>query len=553
MKHDVFISHAATDKVIADEITNHLESGGVKCWVAPRDIRPGDTWGGSIVKAIEHCSIMVVLFSADSNKSQQVLREVERAVQKNVVVLPFRIDEIEPTGDMEYFLSATHWLDALTGDLNPHYELLLVTTLSILNREKVVLEDVTEEIGDTKLASNKSTHPSKNEPKIEILEPVSELETMSQMELASELDKEKKKSEHSLEAIENPSLSSEPSNTPFESPDLTLERSSRHRSEKIDPDSSNTKWLIGAAIVATFIGMTLTWFAIDSEPATRPSADIDNSISQEDTNKSLGSSTQLVSKAETSKPSTETLKSNIVESKKPENDVEQITSVYTDNESISDQQLEPQLDSDNNGEVDLHDQPTPEEIARAEQEKRAQEEADRLKKLKAEKIAKRRALIAKAESGDLESQQTLAEMYLAGKGVAKDKSKAVNWYRTAAAQGDSEAQFQLSQLINQNPELALEGETHLALLSASAEANNVSAQKRLAEMYTNGSGVEQSDQFAFQWTLKAAESGDLNSQKNLATLYEFCIGTDKDLTSAIKWYKTAGDRGDMSSQLYLEK
>ena len=32
---------------------------------------------------------MVVIFSSHSNKSQQVLREVERAVQKEVVSVPF--------------------------------------------------------------------------------------------------------------------------------------------------------------------------------------------------------------------------------------------------------------------------------------------------------------------------------------------------------------------------------------------------------------------------------------------------------------------------------
>ena len=53
MSHDVFISHAAADKAIADAITQTLEDGGVQCWIAPRDIRPGDTWGGSIVKAID--------------------------------------------------------------------------------------------------------------------------------------------------------------------------------------------------------------------------------------------------------------------------------------------------------------------------------------------------------------------------------------------------------------------------------------------------------------------------------------------------------------------
>src|SRR5215472_7170060 len=40
----VFISHSSKDREIADAICAHLESAGIKCWIAPRDIEPGATW-----------------------------------------------------------------------------------------------------------------------------------------------------------------------------------------------------------------------------------------------------------------------------------------------------------------------------------------------------------------------------------------------------------------------------------------------------------------------------------------------------------------------------
>jgi hypothetical protein len=37
----VFISHSSNDRATADAICAHLESAGIKCWIAPRDIEPG--------------------------------------------------------------------------------------------------------------------------------------------------------------------------------------------------------------------------------------------------------------------------------------------------------------------------------------------------------------------------------------------------------------------------------------------------------------------------------------------------------------------------------
>jgi hypothetical protein len=41
-----------------------------------------------------------------------VRREVERAVSAERTIIPFRIENVMPTGAMEYALASTHWLDA---------------------------------------------------------------------------------------------------------------------------------------------------------------------------------------------------------------------------------------------------------------------------------------------------------------------------------------------------------------------------------------------------------------------------------------------------------
>ena len=40
MALDVFISYSSLDKATADAVCNQLESAGISCWIAPRDILP---------------------------------------------------------------------------------------------------------------------------------------------------------------------------------------------------------------------------------------------------------------------------------------------------------------------------------------------------------------------------------------------------------------------------------------------------------------------------------------------------------------------------------
>jgi hypothetical protein len=127
MAHDVFVSYSTKDKPVADAVVAGLESQGIRCWIAPRDVTPGTSWGDAIVNAIGASRIMVVVLSENSNHSRQVIREVERAVANEVIIIPFRIENIDPTGAMAYFLSTEHWLDALTPPLERHIEKLQTT------------------------------------------------------------------------------------------------------------------------------------------------------------------------------------------------------------------------------------------------------------------------------------------------------------------------------------------------------------------------------------------------------------------------------------------
>jgi tetratricopeptide (TPR) repeat protein len=134
MAHDVFISYSIKDKTTADAICASLEANGIRVWIAPRDVMPGSDWGESIIEAIEQSGVMILIFSANSNASPQIKREIERAVNKGVTVVPFRIDDILPSKTLEYFISTQHWLDAFTPPLEKHLDSLVSILRSMLTK-----------------------------------------------------------------------------------------------------------------------------------------------------------------------------------------------------------------------------------------------------------------------------------------------------------------------------------------------------------------------------------------------------------------------------------
>lgn len=120
MAHDVFISYSAEDKLTADAVCAALEARHIRCWIAPRDVLPGRDYAETLIEAIRDAPLMVLVFSSGANGSRHVLREVERAASRNIPILPFRIEDVPPCDAMEYYLSSTHWLDALTPPLERH-------------------------------------------------------------------------------------------------------------------------------------------------------------------------------------------------------------------------------------------------------------------------------------------------------------------------------------------------------------------------------------------------------------------------------------------------
>lgn len=135
MARRVFISYSSDDAKLVNALCAALESRGMDCWMAPRDIQPGTDWAEQIIDGIGRAEAMLVVFSSHSNTSPQVRRELERAVHRNVPLVPLRIEDVQPSKGVEYFLSTQHWLDAHTGAIETHFEAIVHALEAVAPRQ----------------------------------------------------------------------------------------------------------------------------------------------------------------------------------------------------------------------------------------------------------------------------------------------------------------------------------------------------------------------------------------------------------------------------------
>jgi hypothetical protein len=128
---DIFVSYASPDRDTAFRIVSFLEEHGITCWVAPRDVPPGIEYGQAIIDGIGQSRALVLVLSDESNDSQFVRKEVERAVSKTKLVLPVRIREVKPSGSLEFFISSAQWVDAWKSPMEQHLLPLVAAIKSI--------------------------------------------------------------------------------------------------------------------------------------------------------------------------------------------------------------------------------------------------------------------------------------------------------------------------------------------------------------------------------------------------------------------------------------
>ena len=135
MARDVFICHSSQDKTVADAVCAALESGGINCWIAPRDPVAGIPYARQITEAIDRASVVALVFSNNANRSEHVSRELEVASNAKKIVIPIRIEDVAPSSELQYYISRVHWFDAVTPPMHARMAELADLLRALLGKE----------------------------------------------------------------------------------------------------------------------------------------------------------------------------------------------------------------------------------------------------------------------------------------------------------------------------------------------------------------------------------------------------------------------------------
>lgn len=106
----VFISHSSSNSAIAQDICCFLESHGVRCWIAPRDIQPGAAYPSEITRGIKECPIFLVILTKESTYSPHVNTETDIAFNANKRIIPLFADNVDLGDSMSYYLARKQWI-----------------------------------------------------------------------------------------------------------------------------------------------------------------------------------------------------------------------------------------------------------------------------------------------------------------------------------------------------------------------------------------------------------------------------------------------------------
>ena len=132
-ERDVIVCCSSKDKKTADAVVAALESGQVSCWVSTRDVPPDSTWETAFSRVVKTTRVMVLILSRNSDRTRQVVREVNHALENGLAIIPFRVEKFPLSAEMGHMLASTLWLDAAGTTLGAAINDLVQLILTVKN------------------------------------------------------------------------------------------------------------------------------------------------------------------------------------------------------------------------------------------------------------------------------------------------------------------------------------------------------------------------------------------------------------------------------------
>jgi hypothetical protein len=130
LTHDVVIIYSKADKATAEAVCHRLESTGIRCWIAPRDIGDDRGQDEAIVQALGESKLAIMVVSSPADPARQVMTA---ALDAEIMIIPFRAEIQSPSQMISRHL---HWLDVLSEPLDARIRQLIDRVTSHLSGQE---------------------------------------------------------------------------------------------------------------------------------------------------------------------------------------------------------------------------------------------------------------------------------------------------------------------------------------------------------------------------------------------------------------------------------
>ena len=100
----VFISYSTKNQEYAEAALRLVKEDGISAWMAPYDIPAGSKYAHVINDAIKKCSCVLLLLSEQSQESEWVEKEIERAINYRKTIISMHIDESQLNDGFSFYL-----------------------------------------------------------------------------------------------------------------------------------------------------------------------------------------------------------------------------------------------------------------------------------------------------------------------------------------------------------------------------------------------------------------------------------------------------------------
>lgn len=119
MNHDVFISYSRKDSETVSSIRKLLEDKGVAYWIDKTGIYSGQHYKGVIVDAIDAAKVVLFVSSENSNRSKNVVKEIDIAAAKDKIIVPLKIDDAPYHPEISYDILSVDHIEYSAADYEP--------------------------------------------------------------------------------------------------------------------------------------------------------------------------------------------------------------------------------------------------------------------------------------------------------------------------------------------------------------------------------------------------------------------------------------------------